>query len=127
MTNKKIKVQSYRELQVWQKSMALTLLVYRVTQPFPREEQYGLTSQIRRAAVSIPANIAEGYGRLNRKEYVQFLGIAQGSNCEAQTLVEIAQGLGFGDVEKLREIYAQSNEISKMLFRLITSLRSPAN
>ena len=127
MTSKKAKIQSYRELQVWQKSMALTLLVYRMTQQFPREELYGLTSQLRRAAVSVPANIAEGYGRLNRKEYVQFLGIAQGSNCEVQTLVEIAQGLGFGDVVALREIYAESNEISKLLFRLIASLRSPVN
>ena len=107
--------------------MALTLLVYRLTQQFPREEQFGLTSQLRRAAVSAPANIAEGYGRLNRREYVQFLGIARGSNCEVQTLLEIAQELSYGETDKLREAYAKSHEIGKMLFRLIASLRSAAN
>lgn len=127
MTDKKLKMQSYRELQVWQQSMALTLLVYRMTQQFPREEQFGLTSQLRRAAVSVPANIAEGYGRLNRREYIQFLGIARGSNCEIQTLIEIAQGLSFGESAKLREAYIQSHEIGKMLFRLIASLRPATN
>ncbi len=127
MTDKKLKMQSYRELQVWQQSMALTLLVYRMTQQFPREEQYGLTNQLRRAAVSVPANIAEGYGRLNRKEYIQFLGIARGSNCELQTLIEIAQGMSFGELDKLREAYMQSHEVGKMLFKLIASLRSTAN
>ncbi len=107
--------------------MALTLLVYRITQQFPREEQFGLTSLLRRAAVSVPANIAEGYGRLNRKEYVQFLGIARGSNCEVQTLIEIAQGLSLGETDKLREAYVQSHEIGKLLFKLIASLRSNAN
>jgi len=127
MTDKKLKMQSYRDLEVWQQSMALTLLVYRITQQFPREEQFGLTSQLRRAAVSVPANIAEGYGRLNRKEYVQFLGIARGSNCEIQTLIEIAQGLSFCEPDKLREAHAQSHKIGQMLFRLIASLRSIAN
>jgi len=75
------RVQSFRDLQVWQKSMELTVVVYRITQSFPREEAFGLTSQLRRSAVSIPSNIAEGQGRLNTREFRQFLGIARGSNC----------------------------------------------
>jgi four helix bundle protein len=71
--------------------MQLTVAIYRMTQNFPREEQYGLTSQIRRSAVSVPSNIAEGHGRLNTGEYRQFLGIARGSNFEVQTQLEIAR------------------------------------
>jgi four helix bundle protein len=75
-------VQSYRDLQVWQRAMQLTVSVYRLTQGFPREEMHGLTSQLRRAAVSIPSNIAEGQGRNSTGEFRNFLGIARGSNCE---------------------------------------------
>ena len=82
---------SFRDLVVWQRSMQLTVAIYRMTQNFPREEQYGLTSQIRRSAVSVPSNIAEGHGRLNTGEYRQFLGIARGSNFEVQTQLEIAR------------------------------------
>jgi four helix bundle protein len=117
------KVQSFRDLQVWQRSMEMTVLVYRLTQGFPREEQYGITSQLRRAAVSVAGNIAEGQGRLNRGEFTQFLGIARGSNCEVQTLLEIARELGFGDTVMRRETCALSEEIAKMLHRLIASLR----
>lgn len=77
--------------------MELTALVYRITQQFPREEAFGLSAQLRRAAISIPSNIAEGQGRLNRKEFRQFLSVARGSNCELQTQLEIARALGFGD------------------------------
>jgi four helix bundle protein len=73
------KIQSYRDLEVWQQGMALAEACYRITKTFPREEIYGMVSQIRRAAVSIPANIAEGYGREYRNDYVKFLRIAQGS------------------------------------------------
>lgn len=72
-------LQSYRELLVWQKAMELALLAYRLTEGFPRRELYGLAAQIKRASVSVPSNIAEGYGRGSRKEYLQFLSIAQGS------------------------------------------------
>ena len=85
--------QSFRELQVWQRSMQLTVAIYRLSQKFPREEIYGLTSQMRRSAVSIPSNIAEGQGRLNPPEFRQFLGIARASNCELQTQLEIARAL----------------------------------
>ena len=84
-------VQSFRDLQVWQRSIESTVAIYRLTQNFPREEVYGLTSQIRRSAVSVPSNIAEGQGRLATGEFRQFLGIARGSNFELQTQLEIAR------------------------------------
>jgi len=81
--------------------MELTAAIYRLTREFPREEMFGLTAQLRRAAVSIPSNIAEGQGRLNTREFRQFLSIARGSNCELQTQLSIARTLGFGDQELL--------------------------
>ena len=117
--------QSYRDLVVWQRSMQLTLAVYRLTKDFPREEQYGLTSQIRRSAVSIPSNIAEGQGRLGNGEFRQFLGIARGSNCEVQTQLEIARSLNFGGPTLIDKAEALSNEIRKMLFSLLDSLKAP--
>src|ERR1035437_4851243 len=95
--------QAFRDLQVWQRSIQLTVVVYRLTQNFPREEIYGLTSQIRRAAVSVPSNIAEGQGRLTIGAFRQFLGIARGSNYELQTQLEIARSLGFGNPELIDE------------------------
>lgn len=118
-----VKVQSYRDLDVWQRSMEMTMLIYRLTKDFSREEQYGLISQLRRAAVSVPSNIAEGQGRLNTREFMQFLGIARGSNCEVQTLLEIASGLGYGDPGQSQQIKTHSHDVGKMLFRLIASLR----
>lgn len=82
--------------------MELTVAIYRLTEDFPREEVYGLTSQRRRSSVSIASNIAEGRGRLNAREFKQFLAIARGSNCELQTQLEIASGLGFGQVKSAR-------------------------
>jgi four helix bundle protein len=114
--------QSYRELVVWQRAMQLTIAVYRLTRDFPKEELYGLTSQIRRAAVSIPSNIAEGQGRATAGEFRQFLGIARGSNCEVQTHLEIACALDFGKRELIDEAQALSNEVRKMLFGLLDSL-----
>jgi four helix bundle protein len=84
------KVQSFRDLLVWQRSMDLTTAIYRITQTFPREERFGISSQLRRSALSIPSNIAEGQGRLNTREFRQFLGIARGSNCELPIQLEIA-------------------------------------
>ena len=88
--------QSFRDLTVWQRAMQLTVAVYKLTQEFPREELYGLTSQIRRSVVSIPSNIAEGQGRASPAEFRQFLAIARGSNCEVQTQLEIARALDYG-------------------------------
>jgi four helix bundle protein len=104
--------------------MQLTVAIYQMTQSFPREETYGLTSQIRRSAVSIPSNIAEGQGRLNTGEFRQFLGIARGSNCELQTQLELARALHFGDTKLLGEAEGLSHEVGKMLFVMLESLKS---
>jgi four helix bundle protein len=118
------RIQSFRDLQVWQKAMKLTTLVYSITQSFPREEAFGLSSQMRRAAVSIPSNIAEGQGRLNTREFRQFLSIARGSVCELQTQLEIARSLGFGDPKLLASAEDISHEVGKMLFTLIGRLKA---
>jgi four helix bundle protein len=118
--------QTFRELSVWQRAMQLTVAVYRLSQEFPREEQFGLTTQLRRAAVSIPSNIAEGHGRITKGEFRQFLGVARGSNCEVQTQLEIARALHFGRPEMIGEAEALSEEIRKMLFGLLESLKPSA-
>jgi four helix bundle protein len=115
--------QSFRELQVWQRAMQLTVAIYRLTQKFPREEIYGLTSQIRRSAVSIPSNIAEGQGRLNPAEFRQFLGIARGSNCELQTQLEIARALEIGNQTLINEAEGLSHEVGKMIYAFLESLK----
>lgn len=113
---------SFRELLVWQRAMQLTLAVYQLTQGFPREEQFGLASQLRRAAVSIPSNIAEGQGRLSMGEFRQFLAVARGSTCELQTQLEIARALKLGNPASIEEAEALSQEVRKMLFGMLNSL-----
>ena len=115
---------SFRELVVWQKAMQLTIAIYRLTGGFPREEIFGITSQIRRAAVSLPSNIAEGHGRLNRAEFRQFLGVARASNCELQTQLLIARELKMGDAKLLEEAESLSHEVGKMIFATLKSLKS---
>lgn len=113
-------MQSYRDLRVWREAMTLAEMCYRHTRDFPREELYGLTSQIRRAAVSVAANIAEGYGRENTGSYVQFLRIAQGSCKELETHVMLGERvLGVEGAV----ILEQSETIGKMLRGLIKSLQ----
>jgi four helix bundle protein len=119
-------VRSFRDLEVWQMSMELTVAVYRLTQGFPREELFGLVSQLRRPAVSIPSNIAEGQGRLNTREFRQFLGVARGSNCELQTQLDIARSLNLGEQSILEHAKALSHRVGKMLFRLLSTLNSKA-
>ncbi|MGA2848855.1 MAG: four helix bundle protein [Terracidiphilus sp.] len=114
---------SFRDLQVWQKSIRLATTIYLLTKEFPREEIYGLTSQIRRSAVSIPSNIAEGQGRLTAGEGKQFLGIARGSNFELQTQLEIARSLSFGKAELLSEAEGLSHEVGKMIYALLESFK----
>ncbi len=109
---------SYRNLIVWQKSMELAKQVYLKTKNFPKEELYGLTSQIRRCAVSIPSNIAEGRGRQSNKEFVRFLQISLGSLFELQTQLELA--LEFDYVSNIEDTLELSLEIEKMLNSLIT-------
>ncbi len=104
--------------------MEMAIAIYRLTQGFPREEAYGLTSQLRRSAISIPSNIAEGQGRLNTREFRQFLGIARGSNCELQTQLEIARTLGLGDSQLLNHAESLSHEIGKMIFTILGKLKT---
>jgi four helix bundle protein len=104
--------------------MELTVLIYKLTATFPREEVYGLTSQLRRCAVSISSNIAEGQGRLNTREFKQFLGIARGSNCELQTQLEIARRLGLGDLKLINDVECLAHEIGRMIFTILGKLRT---
>ena len=106
-------VKTYRDLEVWQKAMAFVEDVYKAVKTFPREEQYGLSDQIRRAAVSIPSNIAEGFGRDTPKEFAHFLSIARGSLYEVMTQLEIASRLGY--LAQDSGLYPQAESIGKML------------
>lgn len=115
-------VKSYRDLVVWQRAIAMTLAVYRLTNGFFKEELYGLTGQVRRAAVSAASNIAEGYGRGSTGEYKQFLAIARGSNLEVQTQLFIASELGYGDPACSKAADDLSNEVSRMLNSLLSKL-----
>lgn len=119
------KINSYRDLIVWQKSMALVKSVYSVVRSyFPNNEEYALSSQIRRSCISIPSNIAEGFGRNSTKDYVRFLQIARGSLFELQTQIMISFDLGYIDTELQNEIIKSTNEIEKMLNSLITKLEN---
>ncbi len=115
-------MKSYRDLIVWQKSMNLVTLIYILVLELPENEKYGLTPQIKRSAISIPSNIAEGYGRNYRKDYSRFLQIARGSLFENQTQLEIAVNLDFIKAENLNEIKELSIEVEKMLNSLIKKL-----
>jgi four helix bundle protein len=119
----KMSVNSYQDLTVWQKAMDLAVLCYQLTKKFPKEELYGLVSQIRRAATSIPANIAEGWGRGSTKEYIQFLRIARGSTKELETHLILSQRLGLITEETLRPVLSLLGEVSRMTISLITSLQ----
>jgi four helix bundle protein len=115
-------VKNYRELIVWQKAMDLVEMIYRVSRQFPREELYGLTSQIRRAAVSIPSNIAEGQARQSTAEFRNFLSIAQGSRAEVETQLMIAQRLGYLSSQNATEILNLTEEIKRMIYSLTAKL-----
>ena len=113
---------TYRELLVWQKAKQLATLVYRATESFPRSELFGLTSQIRRAAISIPSNIAEGQGRLTKKEFRHFLGQARGSILELETQLGIAHDLGYLEQQGHQRLDSQTFQVLGLLNRLIESL-----
>ena len=117
-------MKTYRDLIVWQKSMDLVILVYNATNQFPKEEVYNLTSQIRRSAVSVPSNIAEGYGRNSSGDYVRFLQISSGSLYELQTQLEISFRMKYFSQEKFRELNSLSIEIEKMLSSLISKIKN---
>ena len=115
-------VHSYRDLVAWKRSMALVLEVYRLTQSFPKIETYGLTSQLRRAAVSVPSNIAEGQARLTTGEFKHFLGNARGSLKEVETQILISTDLGYLRTEECEKLLAATTELGKILNGLIASL-----
>lgn len=116
-------IKIYRDLIVWQKSMSMVQLIYTLTKKFPDSEKYGMTSQLRRAAVSIPTNIAEGYGRQSTKDYIRFLLIARGSLYELQTELEISNNLNFVDKNTFDKAYKNTREIEAMLQSLISKLK----
>ena len=114
---------SFRDLQVWQRAMDLVEDVYKVTKRFPRDERFGLTAQIRRAAVSIPSNIGEGKRRKRRKPLLNHLDIALGSQGEVEVQLEIAKRVGFLAASDYRRLISQVDEIGRMLNGLTTSLQ----
>ena len=115
-------LRSYQELIGWQKGIELVTDVYRLTQKFPKQEIYGLTSQIRRAAVSIPSNIAEGQGRMSRGEFKQFLGHARGSVFELESQVLIARNLAYLNMEEGEFLLERIAEVGRVLSGLLKSL-----
>ena len=116
-------MKTYRGLTVWQKSMGLVTQLYGVTRTFPKEETYGLTAQIRRCAVSVPSNIAEGYGRRSTKDYVRFLQMAIASLYELQTQLEIASNLQYIASNGFQDVYESTREIERMLSSLVSKLK----
>lgn len=116
-------MKSYRDLQVWQKAMDLVVEVYHVTVRLPREEVYGLTAQVRRSAISVPSNIAEGHGRSATGDYLHHLSIAQGSLAELETQLMLTERLGYLEAPDIRVILDASAEIGRMLNGLRRSLR----
>lgn len=112
-------IQSYKELIVWQKSIELIKSIYQLTSNFPESELYGIVMQIRRAAISIPSNIAEGYGRRSHKEYFQFYAIAYGSVLELETQLIIAKELNFAQEEQCKKVELLLNEVIKMLYVMV--------
>lgn len=111
-----IKIHNFRELKVWQKSMVVVKLIYTTTSSFPKSETFGIVSQIQRAAVSIPANIAEGCGRNTDKELSRFLDIAIGSSFELETLLQISLDLEYMTSDPYKDILSQLYEVQKMLY-----------
>jgi four helix bundle protein len=115
-------VKHYQELIVWQKAMDLVVLIYQVTTCFPKEEIFGLTAQLGRAAVSIPSNIAEGQGRQTTRDFLHFLSIAQGSIQETETQVLIGERLKYLNGEQKAQVMARSSEVGRLLNGLVNSL-----
>ncbi len=113
-----------KELLVWNKAMALTIEVYEAVSNFPIDERFGLTSQIKRSAVSVPSNIAEGAGRNNIKEFIHFLGISNGSSFELQTQIILANKLNLMSIEVSNSILNKIDEVQKMTYGLIKNLKS---
>lgn len=124
---KRMKIRGYEDLKVWQKSMELVEMVYIATDRFPKKEQYRLVDQLCRAAVSVPSNIAEGSMRHTTKEYIRFVGIAQGSLAEVETQLMIAKKLNYIEENDYFNIMSVASEVGKMLNGLNTSLMRKIN
>ncbi len=118
-------IKSYGDLEVWQRGVALAEEVYRLTRAFPPTERYGLAAQMQRAAVSVPSNIAEGWGRGSRADFLRFLAIARGSLYELTTQVIIAQRVGYVEGEAATALLGQLESLSRMLLAYIRSLKPP--
>lgn len=114
-----MKLASYKQLIVWQKAMDLVEQIYTLTKLFPKEELYGIVMQMRRAAVSIPSNIAEGYARKSHKEYLQFFAISYGSALELETQIEITKRLGFAGIGLFKLSESLLQEVCKMLYTMV--------
>lgn len=115
-------MKTYTELFIWQKSMELVTIIYQDTQGFPKEEVYGLTSQIRRSAVSIPSNIAEGFGRKSNPDFIRFLKISMGSLFELQTQLRISKNIKFLDEPRFNVLFEETREVERMLSSFIQSI-----
>jgi four helix bundle protein len=120
--NPTIKLDSYKNLIVWQKAVDLVVEIYNLTETFPKSELYGLVSQMRRAVVSIPSNIAEGRRGGSKKEFRQFVVVAFGSGAELETQIEISKRLAFGELSNFSKAEALLSEVMRMLNRLVFSL-----
>lgn len=118
------RIDSFRDLKVWQKGMDLAEMVYQLTNSFPKHELYGLTSQLRRACTSVPANVSEGHSRGTTKEYLRFLSIAIGSLSEVETFLELAKRFSYGAPETINQILQLGSEERRMLRGLQRSLRA---
>ncbi|OGM04516.1 hypothetical protein A2715_01140 [Candidatus Woesebacteria bacterium RIFCSPHIGHO2_01_FULL_39_32] len=119
-------IKSYKNLIVWQKAFELSLLIYKITKGFPKEELYALTSQVRRAVISIPSNIAEGYCRQRKLEYIQFLQIAFASGAELETQLLIAKNLNYISAVDFNKANSLLEEVMKMLNSLISKIKTSA-
>ena len=117
-------MKNFKELKVWQKGIELVAIVYKITSSFPEEEKYGLSAQMRRAAVSIPSNIAEGHLRKTAKDFKQFLSIARGSCAELETQIIIAHKLGFIHDNNFNILFPKIEELSKMLSSFYSKINS---
>ena len=117
-------IQSFKDLIVWQKAMEMASMTYSLTKNMPKEELFSLTNQMRRAAVSIPSNIAEGYGRNSAKEYLQFLAIARGSLCELETQLLLCVRIDYLTEQEIQPIMDSLAEIGKMLMSIIKKLKN---
>jgi four helix bundle protein len=120
-----MKMRDFRDLKVWRRSMLLAEEVYAATRDFPKDELFGLVGQLRRAAVSIPSNIAEGHGRASDKNFALFLTQARGSLCELQTQLELSRNLGMVEAQRAEHLLAGASEVARMLHGLLRTLRQP--